>query len=86
MLHTFKDVLDEEQQGMFGARQHQLRSTDDYDYTNYHTIDEVSLLPRSSHAMVSSGDTTMTGAPGDAPCGTQPPPAGEKTLITPDGK
>ncbi|XP_063053840.1 carboxypeptidase A5 [Engraulis encrasicolus] len=41
MMENVQDVLDEEQQGMFGARQHQLRSTDDYDYTNYHTIDEI---------------------------------------------
>lgn len=41
MIENLQDVLDEEQQVMFDARMGQPKSTDAYDYANYHTLTEI---------------------------------------------
>lgn len=37
----FQDLLDKEQREMMRSRVFQPRTTDDYDYANYHTLSEV---------------------------------------------
>ncbi|XP_072519429.1 carboxypeptidase A1-like [Salminus brasiliensis] len=41
MIQDLQDLLDVEQQEMMRSRAFQPRSTNDYDYTNYHTLDEI---------------------------------------------
>ncbi|XP_037396300.1 carboxypeptidase A1-like [Pygocentrus nattereri] len=41
MIKDLQDLLDMEQRQMLKSRALQPRSTDDYDYTNYHTLDEI---------------------------------------------
>ncbi|KAM9471184.1 carboxypeptidase A1-like [Clarias gariepinus] len=41
MIQDLQDLLDKEQREMMRARVLQPRSTDDYDYENYHTLSEI---------------------------------------------
>ncbi|XP_036423694.1 carboxypeptidase A1-like [Colossoma macropomum] len=41
MIQDLQDLVDKEQQEMMRFRAHQPKSTNDFDYTNYHTLDEI---------------------------------------------
>uniref|UniRef100_A0A3B4D9J5 Carboxypeptidase A1 n=1 Tax=Pygocentrus nattereri TaxID=42514 RepID=A0A3B4D9J5_PYGNA len=41
MIQDLQVLVDKEQQEMMRSRAHQPRSTDDFDYANYHTLDEI---------------------------------------------